>query len=379
MKKEKKQEKLATTKKIAIVHDFLLYPGGAERVLDELIALFPGVPVYTLLYDQEKMGARYASVDVRTSFLQKLPRYIRKRYQFLLPFFGTAVESFDLRDYDVIISSSGAWSKGIVTRLNTKHIAYVHSPMRYVWDENEHYLTKIMHKRRGFFARAILSYLRIWDHQAAQRPDVLIANSQYTAKRIMKYYRRNADVVYPVVTCPFDKNALTPIRKKPYFIVISRLSEYKNVALAIETCNKLQLDLVVIGEGKEYQNLQKIAGPNITMIGWANEKEKWQYLKNARALLFPAEDDLGIVCVEALCVKVPVIALGRGGACEIVDDGRTGELFDAPTVEMMADGLRRFLEHEGSYDTSAMADAVQNFSREKFRAKLKEAITHEGI
>jgi glycosyltransferase involved in cell wall biosynthesis len=194
----------------------------------------------------------------------------------------------------------------------------------------------------------------------------------------MKYYRRNADVVYPVVTCPFDQNILVPIRNNPYFIVISRLSEYKNVALAIETCNKLQLDLVVIGEGKEYHSLKKIAGPHITIIGWVNEQEKWQYLKNARALLFPAEDDLGIVCVEALCVNVPVVALGRGGACEIIDNGKTGELFDAPTVEMMADGLRRFLEREGLYDTSAMEETVQNFSREKFRTHIQEIITHES-
>lgn len=376
IKKEKKNiEKV--NERIAIVHDFLIYPGGAERVLDELVTLFPTAPIYTLLYDGKKFGSRYIGKDIRLSFLQAMPQWLRKKHRFLLPFFGTAAESFDLRDYDVIISSSGAWCKGIVTRLNTRHIAYVHSPMRYVWDENEHYLARIMSRKKGFVVRAILSYLRIWDHQAAQRPDDMLANSRYTAERIAKYYRRSADIVYPVVECPYEKSKLTPILQKPYFVVVSRLSEYKNVALAIETCNKLQLDLIVIGEGSQYAHLAKIAGLHVTMVGWADEMTKWRYIAHARALLFPSEDDLGIVCVEALCVNTPVIALGRGGACEIIQDRITGELFAAPTVEMMADALRRFLENEGKYDPAAMQKIAQRFCRAEFRHKILQHLSHK--
>lgn len=357
--------------KIAIVHDFLLYPGGAEKVLYDLTRIFPTAPVYTLLYDKDRMGDFLSDREIRTSFLQRCPQWLRSHHRFLLPFFGTAVETFDLRDFDLIISSSGAWSKGIVTRLDTKHIAYVHSPMRYVWDENEHYLKKNTGIKNKFCMRAFLSYLRLWDHQAAQRPDVLIANSHYTQKRIEKYYRRTAEVIYPAG----QVNDCCDNRKRgDHFVVVSRLSQYKNVALAIEACNKLQLPLIVIGEGREFEELKKISGDTITMKGWVNEDEKIQTIACARALLFPSEDDFGIVPIEALSVGTPVIALARGGACETVEDGVTGELFDAPTVEMMADALRRFLEKEGVYDIKKIIQASQKYSFARFENNIKTIV-----
>jgi glycosyltransferase involved in cell wall biosynthesis len=361
--------------KVAIVHDFLLYWGGAEKVLCDIATMFPNAPIYTLLYNRTCMAGIFPPERVRTSFLQKWPRWIRAHHRWLLPFYGTAVETFDLRDYDVIISSSGAWSKGIVTRLNTKHIAYVHSPMRYVWDENEYYLRKMLDKKNGFFARLFLSYLRVWDHQAAQRPDVLVANSFYTQKRIAKYYRRHADVVYPgVESIPDGVEVRDHEQEEKYFLVVSRLSRCKNVALAIETCNKLQLSLVVIGDGSDRKYLENLAGPTVTIVGWVNDEKKWSYISGARAVLFPAEDDFGIVCAEALSAGVPVIALGRGGACEIVENGKTGELFDAPTVEMMADGVRRFLEQEGRYDRVAMIAKANEFSCKNFRKNFQKII-----
>jgi len=367
-------ESHTTDMRVALVHDFLLYPGGAERVLDALIALYPDAPVYTLLYDAEKMGTRYDHVDVRTSFLQKLPRWLRRRYRWLLPFFASAVESFDLRDFDVIISSSGAWSKGLVTRLDTTHVAYIHSPMRYVWDENERYLAQATGKTRGFCVRALLSYLRVWDHQAAQRPDVLIANSEYTRARIAKYYRRDARVVYPPVTCPFTTKELTPLRTGSYFVAVSRLFAYKNMALIVETCNKLQLDLVVIGEGRELTRLRAMAGPRVTVLGATDELTKWRYIAHARAMVFGAEEDFGIVCAEALCVGTPVIALGRGGVCEIIQPGVTGETFRAPTVELVADGIRRFLEKEGNYDRSQMRVTAEAFAPDVFARNMCDRV-----
>lgn len=368
---EKSQYIVSKYLKVAIVHDFLLYPGGAEKVLADICKIFPDAPIYTLLYDKERMGKHFSGKDIRTSFLQKYTGFVRRHYRWLLPFFGAAVESFDLRDFDLVISSSGAWSKGIVTRLNTIHIAYIHSPMRYVWDENEHYLKKNTHVKRGICARTLLSYLRVWDHQAAQRPDVLIANSTYTKKRINKYYRRDAQVVYPGVEI---EASIEASKTKDYFLIISRLSEYKNVALAIGACNKLHLPLVVIGEGRQKEQLQKIAGETIHIKGWVSEEEKAQYLANARALLFPVEDDFGIVCVEALQTGIPIIALARGGAREIIDVGRTGEVFDAPTVEMLADAIRRFLEKEGTYDTNMIKRDGQKYSHKIFTQKLTDAI-----
>lgn len=372
---EKSQYSESGEKKVAIVHDFLLYPGGAERVLEDLAEMFPNAPIYTLLHDKDRMGDFLKDREIRTSFLQKWPRFLRKRHRFLLPFFGTAIESFDLRDFDLIISSSGAWSKGIVTRLDTKHVAYVHSPMRYIWDENEHYLKKNTGMKNSFCTRLLLSYLRVWDHQAAQRPDTLIANSEHTKKRIEKYYRRSSRVVYPAVDVEGGDKKNDAVEEEKYFVIISRLSPYKNVALAIETCNKLQLPLVVIGEGKEYEKLEKISGDTITLKGWVSDEEKMQYLSNARALLFPSEDDFGIVCIESLCAGTPVIALKRGGACETVEGGVTGEFFDAPTVEMMADAMRRFLEKEGKYDASTMKAYAEKYSREAFRDGMESAIT----
>ncbi len=376
IKNEKSQ--CPTQRKIAIVHDFLLYFGGAEKVLSDIAEMFPDAPIYTLLYDEKNMSHLFPAKRVRTSFLQKWPRWIRTHHRWLLPFYGTAVETFDLRDYDVIISSSGAWSKGIVTRLHTKHIAYIHSPMRYVWDENEHYLQRIIQQKNGFCARLFLSYLRVWDHQAAQRPDALVANSVYTRQRIEKYYRRNAEVIYPGVSptayAKQEKGGQDKKDGEKYFLIISRLSCYKNVALAIETCNKLQLPLIVIGEGDEKKNLEKLAGPTIQMMGWVDEEKKWSYISGARAMLFPVEDDFGIVCVEALSAGIPVVALNRGGAKEIVENGVTGELFDAPTVEMMADGMRRFLEKEGQYDPATMQKKAQQFSRDIFCGSLQKII-----
>lgn len=363
-----------TDKKIALVHDFLLYPGGAEHVLYNLTRMFPHAPVYTLLYDRKRMGDFLSDREIRTSFLQKWPRFCRKHHRWLALFFGTAAESFDLRDFDLIISSSGAWSKGIVTRLNTRHIAYVHSPMRYVWDENEYYMKKNTGIKNNLCTRTLLSYIRVWDHQAAQRPDVLIANSVHTQKRIAKYYRRDADVIYPPVDIYKKVSVQKCIKKDAYFVIISRLSQYKNVALAIEVCNKLQLPLVVIGEGREYDALKKISGQTITLTGWVSEEEKIKYLCGARALLFPSEDDFGIVCVEALHAGTPVIALGRGGACEIVTPGVTGEFFAAPTVEMMADAMRRFLEKEGTYDCDVMQKDAQKYSMQNFYTHMQGAI-----
>jgi len=168
--------------KIALVHDFLLYQGGAERVLKVLSEMYPEAPIYTLLYDKEKMNRMFEGKDIRPSYLQKFPKFLKKHYQWLLLFFPVVPETFDLREYDLVISSSGAWSKGIVTKLNTIHVAYLHSPMRFVWDYNERYL-----KKPSIFTRFVFNYLRIWDRMAADRPDYLIANSKYTQKRIEKY------------------------------------------------------------------------------------------------------------------------------------------------------------------------------------------------
>lgn len=367
--------------KVALVHDFLIYPGGAERVLETLCEIFPEAPIYTLLHDEKNMKGMFEGKEIHTSFLQKFPKFIRKHHRWLLPFYASAVETFNLRDYDLIISSSGAWSKGIVTRVDTKHIAYIHSPMRYIWDENEKYLKRNRNFKINFIVRQLFSYLRIWDVQASKRPDYLIANSKYTQARISKYYRRESEVIYPPVNLlglPVgdSSNAIEDDSEKP-FVIVSRLSTYKNVKLVVEAFNKLDLPLVVIGDGEERKEIEKIAGPKVDILGWVSDEEKQKILNNSRAFIFPVEDDFGIVCVEALNAGLPVIALGKGGAKEIVQEGVTGELFDSPTIEVLADGVRRFLENEENYNKEMIKKSAEKFSKDAFKSKVLDFVSKD--
>lgn len=373
-------------KRVAIVHDFLLYPGGAEKVLGEMLDLFPHAPVFTLLYDAEHMKPMAQMLEgrrIHTSFLQKCPRWFRTHTKWLVPLMPTAPEMFDLRDYDVVISSSSAWSKGIVTRVSSAHVAYIHSPMRFVWDDNISYVKQRAKKKPGLLMRWLLSYLRVWDFEAAQRPDVLVANSRYTQERIAKFYRRDTAVAYPPIDVP-NLDAQKQ-KRKDYFLVVGRLSEYKNVELAVDVCSRLELPLVVVGAGRMYDDLVARAGKTVQVLGWQSDAQLTQHYRRARALLMPGEEDFGLVMAEALAHNLPVIAYGRGGACEMVEPGVTGELFFAQTHEVMADGIRRFLEHEkvSSYDVAAMRARVSAFNREAFRAQLEqsalEAIAHAHI
>jgi len=406
---EKKDKKL----KVALLHDFLLYPGGAERVLKVLSGMFPEAPIYTLLYNQENMGEMFAGKDIRPSYLQRFPKFLKKHYQWLAPFFPVVPETFDLREYDLVISSSGAWMKGIVTKMSTTHIAYLHSPMRFVWDYNERYFQE-KGKSPSIFKRFFLSYLRIWDRLAGDRPDFLIANSIYTQKRIEKYYRRQSTVIYPPVSsnqenldmdsslreCNHSKQSralrsylfatppradrddgrdveaekLMPKKLESYFLVVSRLSPYKKVDVVVEAFNKLGLPLVVIGQGQQEKHLRKIAKDNVRILGWQTDEVTRQYYEKARGFIFPAEDDFGLTAVEAMNFGVPVIAYRKGGAKETVQEGVTGEFFDAQTPEVLADGVRRFLDNEDKYDKEVIKKRGGEFSKERFEKEIREFI-----
>ncbi|KKP98178.1 MAG: Glycosyltransferase [Candidatus Moranbacteria bacterium GW2011_GWE1_36_7] len=374
--------------KVALVHDFLVQWGGAERVLKELSDMYPEAPIFTLLHDKEKMKGLLDGRDIRPSYLQKFPKFLRKNYHWLLPFFPVIPETFDLREYDLVISSSGAWSKGIVTKLDTVHVAYLHSPMRFVWDYNERYVKETEHKKMNFLTRIIFNYLRVWDRLAADRPDFLIANSVYTQKRISKYYRRESTVIYP----PISNNQQSTINNQQeilenklpvvscqllvdnYFLVVSRLSPYKKVDLVVEAFNKLGLPLVVIGTGQQEKHLRKIAKENIKILGWQDDSVISQYYQNAEAFIFPAEDDFGIAPVEAMLAGVPVIAYRKGGACETVQEGITGEFFDAQTSEVLADGVRRFLDNKNKYDKEIIKKRGEEFNSVRFREEFGQFV-----
>jgi len=364
-------------KKVALVHDFLTGFGGAERVLEALTEMFPDAPIYTLLYDKDKIRGKFKDKIIYTSFLQKFPKFLRKRYKYLLPFLPVAPETFDLRDYDLVITSSGAWSKGIITRLNTVHIAYLHSPMRFVWDQNERYLKQQGRGRiTGFFSRVFLSYIRLWDKSASDRPDYLISNSKYTQKRVKKYYGRESAVIYPPVdhetrnTKHETKNPNYQLPFTDYFLVVSRLSPYKQIDKVVEAFNKLELPLVVIGEGSEKKYLENIAEKNVKILGWQSDEVINGYYANARAFLFAGVDDFGIASVEAMTRGVPVLSIRQGGIREIVEEGRTGEFFDAATPEVIADCVRRFMENENNYDKEYIRKSVERFGEERFKKEF---------
>lgn len=358
--------------KVALVHDFLTQYGGAEKVLESLSEIFPEAPIYTLLYDEEKMHGKFQNRKILTSFLQKFPKFLRGKFRrYLLPFMPTAPETFDLRDFDLVISSSGAWSKGIITRLNTVHISYMHSSARFLWDYREDYFRDIR-KKAGFCKRLFLNYLRIWDFQAAQRPDVLIANSEYTRSRIEKYYRRESKVVYPPAISNDYKNNKTikQNNNEKYFLVVSRLSAYKKTDVVVEAFNKMGLPLIVIGEGEQEKHLRKIAEKNVKIVGWKKDEDLIKYYENARALIFPTIDDFGITMVEAMSYGVPVVAIRKGGAKEIVKEGVTGEFFEAQTPEVLSDGVRRFMENEKKYNPDIIKQEAKRFTKDKFKEEI---------
>ncbi len=357
----------------ALVHDFLVSYGGAERAFQAIAELYPEAPIYTLLASPELVEKYFKGRDIRVSWLGKLPRWIRKRYRLFLPFFPSAVEAFDLREFDLVVSSSSAWGKGIVTRLNTKHIAYLHSPMRYAWDYHEQYLSELGARGKfSLFTRALLSYLRVWDRQAAERPDFLIANSRYTEARIEKYYRRESVVIYPPVSFTETPRIVTEsIRKRDYFLVVSRLTRSKKVDVVVEAFNKLGLPLVIVGSGPEEESLRKKANRNITFTGFVEDSRLVELYAGARALLFPSEEDFGLAAAEALSFGTPVIAFEYGGIREIVESGKTGELYHAQTPEIAAEGVRRFLKNEGKYDIDFMKASVAHLTKERFQEEMR--------
>ena len=365
--------------RIAIVHDFLTDFGGAERFLAVLCEMFPEAPIYTLLYDKEKMRGRFSEKVVYASFLQKFPKFLRRRKKWLLPLMAVAPEIFDLRDFDLVISSSGAWSKGIVTRVNTTHIAYIHSPMRFVWDANSEYLgQQKKNKAISLCTRLVLNYIRVWDKVAADRPDFLIANSKYTQERIRKYYGKESTIIYPPAAqdtrYKIQDTNKSQIPNPKFFLVVSRLSPYKKIDMVVEAFNKLGLPLVVIGEGQQEKYLRSIASENVKILGYQSDEKIVQYHAGARAFVFAGVDDFGIAPVEAMTHGVPVLAIRKGGALEIVEEGKTGEFFDAATPEVIADGVRRLVENESVYDKEYIRKKAEKFSREKFVEEFSDYI-----
>ena len=361
------------SKNIAFVHDYLLNMGGAERVLRAMKSLWEEAPVYTLLYDEHAVGEAFPREGIIPSFLQKLPEFLRRRPRYLAPLLPTAIESFDLRDFPVVISSSSAFAKGVVTRARTMHICYCHSPMRYAWDFAHEYQTDTREKEHMRLAvRMVQHYLRMWDRAAADRVHAYIANSRAVASRIKKYYGRDAAVIYP----PVDTEAYrTTGADDGYFLIVSRLVPYKRIDLAIRAFNKLQLPLVIAGNGPERKNLEALVESKaIAFLGAVSEEKKRELMERCTAFIFPGEDDFGIAPIEAMAAGKPVLAYRAGGATETIAEGVTGEFFDDPVPEVLADGVRRLRNNLHACDRAHIQKHAEQFSTERFRKEFAAAV-----
>ena len=356
--------------KVAIVHDWLVNYGGAERVVETFLEIFPQADIYTLVYDEKKMGKSFPKEKIHTTFIQKIPK-ATKLYTKLLPLMPLAFEELNLTKYDLVISSSSCCAKGVITSPNTLHLSYIHSPMRYIWDlyydykEKSNFLVKI-------FMMAFSKKLRIWDITSSRRIDVLIANSNYIKKRIKKCWGLDAEVINP----PVETEKYFPNNKEAedFYVVFSRFVAYKRIDLAIEACKELGKKLVVIGDGEEREKLKKLADndKNIIFTGRISDEEVRDYLQRCKAMIFSAEEDFGIIPVEVQACGRPVIAYGKGGALETVVSGKTGVFFYEQNKESVVKAIKKF--EQMKFDTVDILENSKKFSKEIFKEKILKIV-----
>ncbi len=351
--------------KIAIVCDWLTVYAGAERVIYEMHELFPKVPIYTTLYDKKGCEV-FKNADVRESGLRFFP-FARKFHRFFFPLMPGVFERMDLDDYDLVLSSSHAAAKGIITKPETLHVSYCHSPIRYVWDQSHSY-------QKGFWIFRVLKSLlspilhkvRIWDRVAADRVDRFVANSEYVGKRIRKYYDRESDVIHP----PVDLGRFNLGKgKREYYLAVGRLIPYKRFDLVVDAFNKLGKDLKIVGTGPEMRKLKRRAGKNVEFVGKVSDEELKTIYQGAKALIFPQLEDFGIVPLEAMACGAPVIAYGKGGALETVRDGVSGLFFDEQNVRSLKKAVKQF--EKKRWSAKKVAASVEGFSSARFKAELR--------
>ncbi|PIS02105.1 MAG: glycosyl transferase [Chlamydiae bacterium CG10_big_fil_rev_8_21_14_0_10_42_34] len=345
----------------AIVHDWLISGvGGGEKVLEAIHKLYPS-PIYTLVQHEKMLkGTYFENLEVRPSFIQKLP-WAKTKYKSYLPLFPLAIEQHDLTGYDLIVSSSHCAAKGVITSPDQVHICYCHTPMRYAWDLMHEYLREYRGVKSAF-ARWMLHYLRGWDVHSARRVDHFIANSKYVAKRIEKFYGRDAAVIYPPVDISYYESEDV---KDSYYVTASRFVPYKRIDLIVEAFSKMgDKKLVVIGDGPELEKVKRSAGKNVELLGYQPDSVLKEYMQKAKAFVFAAVEDFGILPVEAMACGTPVIALGKGGVCETVVEGKTGLFFSEQTSSSLVDAVEKFEKME--MDPSQCRKRAEEFSVNRF-------------
>ena len=357
--------------RVAIIHYWLVNLRGGERVLEAICELYPDADIFTHVYVPERMSDVIRRHRVQTTMISKLP-WARRLYQSYLPLMPFALEQLDLQAYDLVISSESGPAKGVLTRPDALHICYCHTPMRYVWNMYHEYRRGLSRPKRWAMA-ALLYKLRQWDVTAAARVDHFIANSQNVALRIRKYYRRDSMVIHP----PVDLDCfggLVSTQSEDFYLCIGQLVAYKRVDLAIKAFNQLGKRLVVIGEGKERDRLERLAGPTITFLDRIDDKSLCDYYARCQAVIFSAEEDFGIVPLEAMASGKPVIAYGKGGALETVVPSLTGLLFPEQTPESLAAAVLEFERVRPQFDGEQIAAHAAGFSKEHFKQQFRNFV-----
>jgi glycosyltransferase involved in cell wall biosynthesis len=365
--------------KIALVHEWLVFYAGGERVFESFTNIWKDADVFALVdfLNDEHRKIILKGKHAHTTFIQKLP-FAEKKFRSYLPLFPLAIESLNLSKYDVIISSSHSVTKGVRKKPNQLHISYCHSPMRYIWDEAETYFeaAKLNKGFKKIVATKILNYLRKWDLKTAQRPDYLIANSTYIAEKLKRIYKRDSTVIYP----PVDVDKFECVENKDdYYFVASRLVPYKRIDLIVEAFSQMpDKRLVIAGNGPELNKLKSNFLVNVEFIGYQDEKSLKELMQKAKAFVFTAEEDFGIVVVEAMACGTPVIALNKGGTAETVVDGKTGILFDNQNVEDIKNAVRRFEIIEDTFNHKEISEYTKKFSRKIFEEKIKKYVDEKS-
>lgn len=359
--------------KLALVHDYLNQRGGAEKVVEVLHQIYPTSPIYTSIYLPEKMPAVFKEMDIRTSFMQQLP-FLDSHFKKYLLLYPYAFESFDLNEYDVILSSSSSWAKGIITKPKTCHICYCYTPMRWVWNYDEY----VQRENFGWLTRKTLPLairrLEKWDRETINRVNHYIAISKNVAERIKRLYRREAEVIYPPVE---TERFFISSEIEDYYLIVSRLNTYKRIDLVIGVFNDLKKPLKIIGDGPYRRALQKMAKKNIEFLGKVSDEELAEYYSKCRALIFPGEEDFGIAPVEAQASGRPVIAYARGGALETVIEEETGLFFREQTTKALKQAIKNFermsfypqliRKNAQRFDKTIFMKRIKNFVEEKYQ------------
>jgi glycosyltransferase involved in cell wall biosynthesis len=359
---------------IALVHDWLPFMGGAERVLTNFYELYPNAPIYTTICNRSKIEGPLRDANIITSHLQKNKEI--ENHRRLFPFMMTAIESFDLNKYDIVLSDSSSVAKGVITPPDTMHICYCHSPMRYAWEFSHEYAGKMAGK--GGLKSKLLSYfltgVRLWDNVSADRVDYFIANSHNVAKRIWKHYRRESVVIHPPVRCNLFNISDVD---EDYFLIVSRLQEYKRIDLAVEVFNKLGLPLVIIGDGPDRKKLESMSNSNIKFLGRESDEVIKEHYAKCRAFLFTGEEDFGITPLEAMASGRPVIAYRKGGALETVVEDKTGVFFDNQNCDDLINAIKKF--ESMSFDKQEIRKHAESFDEAIFKKKISKFVGEKYI